>query len=207
MLDLSFIGKNGFIIQYEDIISLIGYNVILTLKKQNLVQGMSDEDILLNYFNREINNPSEYIKQTYHIDFKIEDMYKSPKALRPNMYYAFKIFDAAYKNGITTLLVYSKRESNIIREYVNNQIPGIPIEYVYGDIVPILKEHYNATFLTSDVEEINKLSSSDVPPFALTIVDDFMYTAPVVNQEYVYTLRKKGIFVGFTGIISAGLVP
>ena len=81
MIDLSFVGKNGLIIQYEDIVSLWGYNVILQLKKNMLVQGVSDEDILLDYFNREIQNPSKYIKEKYHISFPINQMYQSQKTL------------------------------------------------------------------------------------------------------------------------------
>lgn len=207
MIDLSFVGKNGLIIQYEDIVSLWGYNVILQLKKNMLVQGVSDEDILLDYFNREIQNPSKYIKEKYHISFPINQMYQSQKTLRPNALYAFKVLDAAYRNGIKNLMIYSSIQSEIIESCVFHQLPDVPIKYVYGDIVPILNSLPNATFLTSDVDVIQHIHDSDVAPFALTIVDDFMYTAPIVQGSFVDELRKKGIFVGFTGIISAGLIP
>lgn len=207
MIDLSFIGKDGLIIQYEDIISLWGYNVILQLKEKMLVQGMSDEDILLDYFNREIQDPCEYIKQKYHIVFPIDSMYTSKKTLRPNMMYAFKILDAAFKNGMKNLQIYSHKKSEVISKYISSQLPDIPIKYVYGDIVPIIEVNPNATFLTSDVHVVNEIAQSKVPPFALTIVDDFMYAAPIVQDEFVNKLRQNGIFVGFTGIISAGLIP
>lgn len=205
MLDISFIGKDGFIIQYEDIISLWGYNVLLTLKDKKLIQGMSDEDILLDYFNREIEDPFEYIRTKYKLVFPIKMMYESEIVLRPNLLYAFKIIDAAFKNGIKDIIVYSKQYSKIIKEYIINMIPG-DVKYMYGDIVPILIDHPNCTYLTSSVSNIDTIKVSSIPPFALTIVDDFMYVAPTVKDDYVEALREKGVFVGFTGILSAGLI-
>lgn len=34
IVDLSFIGKEGMIIQYEDIISLVGFNIVKYLRKK-----------------------------------------------------------------------------------------------------------------------------------------------------------------------------
>jgi hypothetical protein len=56
MVDFSFVGKEGIIIQYEDIISMVGFNVIRYLRAKNAnekAMGMSLEDILLSYINRE----------------------------------------------------------------------------------------------------------------------------------------------------------
>ena len=208
MIDMSFIGKNGFIIQYEDIISLWGYNALLELKEKNLIDRESTTDsLLLDYFNREIENPFEYISSKYHIDFPIDSMYKSKKVLRPNMMYAFKIFHAAYENGIKKLCIYSNTRSGIIYDYIKNEMPDIPIEYSYGDIVPVIKHHPNCTFLTSNTNNIRKFISKDIPPFALTIVDTFMYVSPVVTDSFIKQLREKGVYVGFTNIMSAGLIP
>ena len=208
MVDISFIGKNGFIIQYEDIISLWGYNALLELKEKKLIERESSMDsLLLDYFNREIEDPFEYIKQTYHIDFPLNMMYKSRKALRPNMMYAFKLFSAAYNNGIKDLYVHSNMKSEIIYDYVKNEIPNIPIHYTHGDIVPVIKQRPNCTFLTSNTNNIRKFTQENIPPFALTIVDTFMYVSPVVTDEFINKLREKGVFVGFTNIMSAGLIP
>ena len=207
MIDMSFIGKNGLIVQYEDIISLWGYNVLLQLKSMKMVQGMSDEDILLDYFNREIENPFDYIKSKYHIEFPIDSMYKSQKALRPNLLYTFKLFNAAYQNGIKDLFVFSNKYSKIIQLYIQNEIPDVPINYVHGDVLPVIRQHPNCTFLTSDTSVVKRIHDNEVPPFALTIVDTFMYVGPIVNEDYINSLREKGVFVGFTGILSAGLIP
>lgn len=207
MIDMSFIGKDGFIIQYEDIISLWGYNVLLQLRDTKLIGESDSDSLLLDYFNREIENPFDYILEKYHINFPIDTVYKSKKALRPNLLYAFKILSAAHRNGIKNLLVYSNKESQIIRDYIVNEIPDVPITYVHGDVIPVIKQHPNCTFLTSNTDVIKRLQTESVPPFALTIVDTFMYVAPVVKEEFINSLREKGIFVGFTNILSAGLIP
>ena len=209
MIDMSFIGKNGFIIQYEDIISLWGYNALLQLKEKNLIDRESTTDsLLLDYFNRNEENPFAYIKHKYGICFPIDAMYKSEKALRPNMLYAFKLLDAAFRNGIKELYIYSNKPSSIIERYMKNELPDVPIKFARGDIVPVIKQHPNCTFLTSSVDNIRRIESAkSIPPFALTIVDTFMYVSPVVTEEFTKSLREKGVFVGFTGIMSAGLIP
>ena len=88
-----------------------------------------------------------------------------------------------------------------------NEIPDVPITYVRGDVIPVIKQHPNCTFLTSNTDVIKRLQTESVPPFALTIVDTFIYVAPVVKEEFINSLREKGIFVGFTNILSAGLIP
>lgn len=208
MVDLSFIGKNGFIIQYEDIISLWGYNALLKLKENKLIDRESTADsLLLDYFNRDIEDPFTYINEKYNVNFPIDSMYQSHKVLRPNLLYAFRIFSAAYENGIKELYVYSNKESSIISNYIKNEIPDVPIKYIHGDIVPVINQHPNCTFLTSNTNNIREFVSRDISPFALTIVDTFQYVSPVVNDSFVELLRGKGVFVGFTDILSAGLIP
>jgi hypothetical protein len=38
------------------------------------------------------------------------------------------------------------------------------------------------------------------------IIDDYTYTAPLFDDAFLDTLRQKGIFVGFTGALSAGVI-
>lgn len=207
MVDMSFIGKNGFIIQYEDIVSLWGYNVLLQLRDMKLIGESEQDSLLLDYFNRTIENPFDYIKDKYHINFPIDKMYKSEKALRPNLLYVFKIFSAAYQNGIRELIIHSNQQSEIIMSYIKNEIPDIPVKYTYGDVFPVIRQHPNCTFLTSNTETIKRISTESFPPFALTIVDTFMYVEPVVTDSFINSIREKGVFVGFTNILSAGLIP
>ena len=205
MLDLSFIGKNGIMFQYEDIISLIGYNIIKAMRSINTkVQRMSDEDILLDYFNRDIMNQSEYMKSKYGIEMSMDSIYQSKKALYPNMLYAYRIIDTAYTNGIRLFLIHSNQYSEIIEKYISQTFAEWPVKYVYGDIIPVLQDNSNITYMTSDVQNIEKCININ-NPFALTIVDDFMYTSPVAQASFAEKLRKKGVFVSYTSILSGGL--
>ena len=44
-------------------------------------------------------------------------------------------------------------------------------------------------------------------PFALTIVDDYLYTSNIVVDEKIpERLKEKGIFVAYTGIFSSGFI-
>ena len=113
MVDLSFIGKDGIIIQYEEIISLMGFNIHKALSK-----GMSEEDILLGYFNREIEDPSKYIEERCGSHISIDDIYLSKKILRPNCIYAFKFLEAANKNKVNNLAIYSNKYSEVIRNNI-----------------------------------------------------------------------------------------
>ena len=64
---------------------------------------MSIEDILLSYINREHENIAIWLKETFDIDnFNINDYIESTNTFQPNLLYAFKIVDTAYKNGIKT---------------------------------------------------------------------------------------------------------
>ena len=102
MLDFSFVGKEGLIIQYEDVISLIGFNVIRYLRAKNAnekAMGMSVEDILLSYINREKESPDIWLKDEFGVEFKVEDYLDSMNTFQPNWLYSYRVFDAAYKNG------------------------------------------------------------------------------------------------------------
>ena len=206
MIDFSIIGKDGFIIQYEEIIALTGCNVLRGLKKKtDMLRGMSDEDILRQYFNREIEDPSEFLKKQFDIDFPIDKMYSSYKVMTPNMLYAYRIFDTAHQNGMTNLAVYSSRYSEAIEKHLRRTFPDFHVDYIHGDIKEVMKNRQNWTFVTSNTNVIRDCANIG-QAFALIIIDDFTYTAPILNDEFLDTLREKGIYVGFTGAISAGVV-
>lgn len=113
MIDFSFIGKDGFIIQYEDIISLIGYNVSsFILEKLNKKTSEPDMDLLMRYFNRTDEDIFKFIKQETGIECGINDIVDSAGALRPNMLYAHKFLQTAYVQGIKNLTVFSNFKSD-----------------------------------------------------------------------------------------------
>jgi hypothetical protein len=206
MVDISFVGKEGIIIQYEDIISMVGFNVIryLRSKKANeKAMGMSVEDILLSYINREKESPEFWLKEEFGVDFKVEDYLDSFAAFQPNWYYSYKLFDAAYKNGVKKLMVYSAYDIPIIKKILKTYEQ--PIEFVTGDIVPVLEKNMNVTLMTASTQTLKRCLETEVPA-AITIVDNFLHLAPVVIDKIGDKLKEKNKYVSYTGIISGGFI-
>lgn len=206
MIDLSFIGKEGIIIDYEDIISLTGFNVLMYFKNRGVsdkVNKMSKEDILSNYINRTDEDISIYLKKEFDISFDINSYLESFALFRPNLLYSYKIFDAAKNQGIKKLMIHSEKYSPAIKQSLQSYQQ--PIEYTYGDILPVLNTHKNITYMTASPDRIHKCLNVKCP-IALTIVDDFMYTADIIVDNFADELRKKNVFVSFTGVLSAGII-
>lgn len=206
-IDLSFIGKDGLIIQYEDIVSLVGFNVIRYIRSKNIsneISKMSISDILLSYFNRESEDISKWLSDEFNIEnFNISDYNNSINTYSPNLLYSYKVFMNAYQNGIKNLMIYSNEHSSIIEKFI--KFYDVPIKYVYGDIINTINDNPNCTYITSSPSNINKCLNTGVP-FALTIVDDFMYVSPLLVDGSIDSLRDKNIFVQFTSILSGGFI-
>ena len=202
MIDFSNIGQNAFIIQYEDLISLMGLNCVRYIfKKQN---KSYDDQLTLDYLNRTDFDIAKFVKKQTGIDFPYEKMLESKIACQPNLAYAFKMFMAATQHGLKQLYIHSNQYSSIIEKYVNQL--EFKVNYVHGDIVPVLHNLVNCTYTTSDPNNIRKCMNVNVP-FALTIVDDFQYQYPIViDQKLIDDLREKNVYVQFTGVISAGII-
>lgn len=207
MIDLSFIGKEGIIMQYDDIISMIGFNVARYLKSKNIdnakLSEMSTEDILLSYINRPHEDPSVWLKDTFDIEFDINRYLDSEIMWQPNWLYSYKVFKAAYENGIKNIFVYSSIHSPAVERYLETY--KMPVGYITGDITNILPKRMNYTFMTASPSNIRKCLKLDVP-LAITIVDDFMPIADIVIDNVADELRKRDKFVNFTGIVASGLI-
>lgn len=209
MIDLTFIGKAGLVIEYDDIVSLTGMNIVNYLmekdKSLKVDDGMSSfEDILSSYINRADKDFSIWIKQLIGLDVKKENFINSYRAFKPNLFYAYKLIPNAYKNGIKDLYIYSQYESEVIREYLKGF--DVPVGYVYGDIREVMKDKVNYTYITCDPENVRRCRDIDTP-FAVTICDDYMSMAPIVKDHVDEDLRNKGKFVSYTSILNAGGIP
>ena len=209
MIDLTFIGKAGLVIEYDDIVSLTGMNIVNYLmekdKSLKVDAGMSSfEDILSSYINRTDKDFSIWIKQLIGLDVKKENFINSYRAFKPNLFYAYKLIPNAYKNGIKDLYIYSQYESDVIREYLKSF--DVPVGYVYGDIREVMKDKVNYTYITCDPENVRRCRDIDTP-FAVTICDDYMSMAPIVRDHVDEDLRNKGKFVSYTSILNAGGIP
>lgn len=207
MVDFSFIGREGLIIQWDDVIAMIGYNVARYLKskgyKNDKLCEMSNEDILLSYINRPNEDPAIWLKENFDIEFDLNRYKDSIVTWQPNWTYPYRIIKAANDNKLQNLCIYYEKDIPIIRRYVETF--DAPVEYLSGDISKILSEKVNYTFITASPTNIRKCLDLEVP-LAITIVDDFMPIADIVIEDVATKLREKNKFVNFTGIVSAGLI-
>jgi len=209
MIDLTFIGKAGLVIEYDDIVSLTGMNIVNYLMEKDKSLMVDDrmssfEDILKSYIDREDKDFSKWIKQLIGLDVHIENFINSYRAFKPNLFYAYKLIPNAYKNGIKDLYIYSQYESEVIREYLKGF--DVPVGYVYGDIREVMKDKVNYTYITCDPENVRRCRDIDTP-FAVTICDDYMSMLPIVRDHVDEDLRNKGKFVSYTSILNAGGIP
>ena len=207
MVDLRVLGREGLIIEYTDIVSLVGYNIIKYLKSNNInndkIQGMSDNDILLSYVNRMNFDISKWIKDTFNMECNISDYLESDIAFKPNNVYAFKMFSYASKENIKNLYIYSDKHSSIIEK--NVKMFNVPeLKYVYGDILPILNEHPNSTLTTTNPNTIRRCYDVKAPSL-ITLVDDFMYVSEIIDSHLIDRLRGTNKIVMFTSISSNGI--
>ena len=203
MIDFSFVGEDGFVIEYEDLISLIGFNAVQHIKERRN-ESYDNDDLVLSYLNREKYSITEYVESQTGLHIPMETLMKSAYACIPNLAYAFKMMQASHRNGLTRLYVHTDKHSPIIEKYV--QQLEIKTNYVHGDIIPVLHNLPNCTYTTSNPDNIRKCAHLDVP-IALTIVDDFQYVAPIImDKKLLKTLEDRNVYVQYTGVISAGII-
>ena len=208
MLDLSDIGKAGLIIQYEDIIGMIGYNVAKYFKGKGIskkLDSTSIQDVLLSYINRKDMDYSIWLIDEYGITVNPNDLSTSLLTMQPNLMYSYKVFSKAHEENINSLYIYSNMYSPIIEEATKSYgFDGI--KYIHGDIIGFLKTHPNYTYLTSDVNNIKKCVDLD-SPVCLVVCDDYMYTSDIFTQKIDKSLSDKpNIILRFTGVKSAGII-
>jgi hypothetical protein len=208
MLDLSNIGRAGMIIQYEDIISMIGFNVARYLRSKgmsNKLDSMSVEDVLLSYINREDEDYSIWLKKEFDIDINPKDYLSSFLTMQPNLLYSYKVFTTSHREKIDSLYIYSNQYSPIAEQAVDSYGFG-GIKYIHGNLEEFLKEHPNSTYLTSSVDNIKKCAELSVP-MVLIICDDYMYISDIFSSKLVDKLKENSnIVLRFTGVISAGII-
>ena len=210
MLDLSFIGKEGIICSYEEIVAMVGYNVADQYRKNKIID-VSDQQLISDYINRKEYNFSEYLqkqgipKEDADYISQEEVFYESAYALKPTNKFIYKIFDAAKIQSIPYLAIYSRQYSSHIEKYIKGSFP-FKVEYVYGDIDPIIKEHVNSTIVTSDLNIINKCATIE-EPIVLTVCDDFLYLSQMFQNGTEGKIQKKdNVFLGYISCITAGFI-
>lgn len=206
MIDASGIGKAGLIIQYEDVISLLGYNIAEYLRDNKVndkFDRMSHEDILLSYLNREHESINQWFSDVFEYDINYKTLGESRIMCKPNMCYAYKVFQESIKNGITNLMIYSNDYFKAIEDYLKSF--GIKsLQYQHGNIVELLDNNPNCTFITNNSDAISKCTDVKAP-FVLTIADDFIYVRDILSSGICEELRNQSKLVFFTNILSGGI--
>lgn len=208
MLDLSSIGKAGMIIQYEDIISMIGFNVARYFRSKGVskkLDSMSIQDVLLSYINREDIDYSIWLKKEFDVSINPDDFLSSFLTMQPNLMYSYKVFTSSHRENINSLYIYSDKYSPIAEQSVDSYgFKGV--KYIHGNLIDFLKEHPNYTYLTSSVDNIRKCSELTVP-MVLLVCDDYLYTSELFSSKLDEKIKQiPNIILRFTGVISAGII-
>lgn len=208
MVDLSDIGKAGMVIQYEDIVSMIGFNVAKYFYKKGAYEkldSMSIEDVLLSYINREDEDYSKWLNKEFGIQVKPREMLTSFLTMQPNLLYSYKVFSSSHLENINSLYIYSDMYSPIAEQAAESYgFKGV--QYIHGNIIEFLNEHPNFTYLTSSVDNIKRCVDVEAP-ICLVVCDDYLYTSEIFRSKVDQTLKDKpNVILRFTGVISAGII-
>lgn len=209
MFDLSDIGKAGLIIQYEDIISMIGYNIAKFFHKKgiyNKLDNTSIKDVLLSYINREDENCFVWLNKEYEIKIHPSDVITSFLTMQPNLMYSYRVFRSAHLENLNSLYIYSDIHSSIIEQSTKSYgFKGV--EYLNSDIIEFLNHHPNCTYLTSSINNIKRCVDELNAPTCLVICDDYLYISEIFESKIDQKLKDKdNIALRFTSVISAGII-
>jgi hypothetical protein len=111
MIDLRDIGSAGLLIQYEDIIAMIGYNIAKQFRTNHLsekLDSMTIQEVLSSYLNREDEDYSVWLKKEFDIDIDPKAMSSSFLSMQPNLLYAYRIFPASLKVLLDSVILNYK---------------------------------------------------------------------------------------------------
>ena len=115
ILDWSFIGKEGLIIQFEDLVSFIGWNASEYINNaQGRPVSKTKDERLADYINRLDYDIPAFVKETTGVDITIEQLINSKHATPPNVLYAFRMFKASVDNGLKNLMIHSNVYSPLL---------------------------------------------------------------------------------------------
>lgn len=208
MIDLTEFGKAGLILQYEDIISMIGYNVAKYFHQKGVnkkLDSMSVSDILLSYINREDEDYSIWMEKEFDIKINRSEMLTSFLTMQPNLLYSYKVFSTAHIEKINGLYIYSNEYSPIIEE-ASKHYGFDGVKYIREDIISFLNNNPNCTYVTSSVNNIKRCCDLKAPT-CLVICDDYLYISDIFSSKVDKDLEcLDNIILRYTGIISAGVI-
>jgi hypothetical protein len=209
MVTIDEVGKAGLIIQYEDLISMIGFNIAKQFRSNNLSEklaGMSIQEVLASYLDRQDEDYSVWLKKEFDIDVNPDDMLSSFLSMQPNLLYSYKVFPASHNERNDNLYIYSDKYSKICEECTSSYgFKGV--EYIHGDIYNFIKEHPNTTFITASTKSIDVMRTVNTP-VCLVVCDDYQYTIEHMTKNKIdkELSDKSNIILRYTSIVSGGII-
>lgn len=207
MVDLSIIGKAGLIIQYEDCVSLIGFNIAKEFRQieNHKFNSMSIQDILLSYVNRESEDYVEWLKEN-DVSVDPKEMLKSFKAMQPTLSYSFRVFSTASSEKLNNLIIYSNEYSPIAEQSASVYGTDVSVKYKHSNIIDFINKTPNMTLITSSHKTIRECVEINAP-LCLVICDDFGYLADLYDDGTISKLEKKdNILLRYTSVLSGGVI-
>lgn len=210
MVDLNDIGKAGLMIQYEDLIAMVGFNIAKQFKSNHLsekLDSMTVQEVLSSYLNRPDEDYSVWLKKEFDIDIDPKAMNSSFLSMQPNLLYAYKVFPASHKEHQDNLYIYSDIYSPIAEQSLQTYGCGGAVQYIHNDLAGFLKERPNMTFITSSTKSIDIVRNMNVP-ICLVVCDDYLYTINhfVANKLEKEITNKHNIILRYTSIITGGII-
>ena len=210
MVDFNDIGKAGLMIQYEDTISMVGFNIAKQFKSNHLsekLDSMTVQEVLSSYLNREDEDYSVWLKKEFDIDIDPKAMISSFLSMQPNMMYPYRVFPASHNEHQDNLYIYSDIYSPIAEQSLRTYGCGGAVQYIHSDLEKFIKEHPNMTFITSSTKSIDMVRNMNVP-ICLVVCDDYRYTIDhfVKNKIEKEITKKHNIILRYTSIISGGII-
>ena len=170
MVDFSFIGREGLIIQWDDVIAMIGYNVARYLKskgyKNDKLCEMSNEDILLSYINRPNEDPAIWLKENFDIEFDLSRYKDSIVTWQPNWAYPYRIIKAANDNKLQNLCIYYEKDIPIISSMgTGNKLDPTKLQIAYIEktsVCPLAKV-MRTELKKRGIKKVKVLYSEELP--------------------------------------------
>lgn len=210
MVDLNDVGNAGLMIQYEDLISMTGYNIAKQFKANHLsekLDSMTVQEVLSSYLNREDEDYSVWLKKEFDISIDIKAMNSSFLSMQPSLIYAYRVFPAAHKEHNDNLFIYSDIYSPIAEESLQTYGCDGVVKYIHTDLAEFIKHHPNITFITSSTKSIDLIKDLGVP-ICLVVCDDYRYIIDhFVSKKLEKEITSKGnIILRYTSIISGGII-
>ena len=208
MIDFSSVGSAGLIMQYDDTIAMIGFNVARYFHGKGISQKLDNtsvKDVLLSYVNREDEDYTVWLKKSYDLDVNDDEMLSSFLAMQPSLLYTYKVFLAAYQDKKSGLYIYSEKYSPIAEEATKSYgFNGV--KYIHGDINEFLEVNPNCTFITASHKTLRHLTETQAP-VCVVVCEDYVYTSKFLEDGTEKVLQEKpNILLRYTSIISAGII-